>query len=117
MSEAERQLMASNDPEGYRSLREGSMRLGLDLQGGMHAIVRVKLEDIPNAARAGAVERAKEVIRNRIGNVFEFHSHDSVHASRTMSNGLASVSRQLSLAGEEKRLEFTQLALKPTGVS
>src|SRR3989338_9474439 len=40
--------------------------LGLDLQGGMHMIVKVDTTKLPKEARADASERALEVIRNRI---------------------------------------------------
>ena len=46
-----------------------------------------------------------------------FNPPNGIQTPRSNSRGLASVARQLSLAGAEKRLEFTQLALKPTGVS
>ena len=66
MSQAEREAMMANDPDGYKSLVDGAMRLGLDLQGGIHTVVRVKLEEIKEAERDGAVERVKEIIRNRV---------------------------------------------------
>jgi len=40
--------------------------LGLDLQGGMHLILKVDTTKLPKEARAGASERALEVVRNRI---------------------------------------------------
>lgn len=40
--------------------------LGLDLQGGMHLVLKVETEKIPEEARSGAVDRALEIIRNRI---------------------------------------------------
>lgn len=40
--------------------------LGLDLQGGMHLILKVETEKLPKEAREDAPERALEVIRNRI---------------------------------------------------
>ncbi len=42
------------------------INLGLDLQGGIHIALRVALEQIPEAARKDAVDRAVEIIRNRI---------------------------------------------------
>ena len=42
------------------------INLGLDLQGGMHLILQVELDKIPEEARKDAVDRALEVIRNRI---------------------------------------------------
>jgi SecD/SecF fusion protein len=40
--------------------------LGLDLQGGMHLILKVDTDKVPLEARRDAPERALEVIRNRI---------------------------------------------------
>ncbi len=42
------------------------INLGLDLSGGMHIALEVELDKIPESAREGAVDRAVEVIRNRI---------------------------------------------------
>ena len=42
------------------------INLGLDLQGGMHLVLKVNTDDLPKDARAGAVRRALEIIRNRI---------------------------------------------------
>lgn len=40
--------------------------LGLDLQGGMHLVLKVETEKIPEEQRSGAVDRALENVRNRI---------------------------------------------------
>lgn len=42
------------------------IHLGLDLKGGMHILLRVELDKVPEKAREGAVDRAIEVIKNRI---------------------------------------------------
>ena len=42
------------------------INLGLDLQGGMHLVLKVDTTALPAEARADATERALEVIRNRI---------------------------------------------------
>ena len=42
------------------------INLGLDLQGGMHLVLKVDTSKIPEAAREDAPNRALEVIRNRI---------------------------------------------------
>ncbi|MBL7085381.1 MAG: hypothetical protein ISS43_04670, partial [Candidatus Omnitrophica bacterium] len=42
------------------------VKLGLDLKGGMHLILRVDIDKVPQEARADATDRAIEVIRNRI---------------------------------------------------
>ena len=40
--------------------------LGLDLQGGMHLVLEVDTTDLPDLDKKDAVDRALEVIRNRI---------------------------------------------------
>ena len=40
--------------------------LGLDLQGGMHLILKVDTQKLPPEARSDATDRALEVIRNRV---------------------------------------------------
>ncbi|MBI3999519.1 MAG: protein translocase subunit SecD [Candidatus Omnitrophica bacterium] len=42
------------------------IHLGLDLKGGMHILLEVEIEKIPEKLREGAVERATEIIQNRI---------------------------------------------------
>ncbi len=46
-------------------LRE-KISLGLDLQGGMHLVLKADTSKLPKEARADAAERALEVIRNRV---------------------------------------------------
>lgn len=45
---------------------EEKIYLGLDLRGGMHLVLSVDTSHLPEKERAGAVERALEVLRNRI---------------------------------------------------
>ncbi len=42
------------------------INLGLDLQGGMHLVLKVDTSQVPEEARSDATERALEIIRNRI---------------------------------------------------
>ncbi len=42
------------------------VNLGLDLKGGIHLLLRVETDKIPEKQREGAVDRAVEIIRNRI---------------------------------------------------
>ncbi|MBI4388383.1 MAG: protein translocase subunit SecD [Candidatus Omnitrophica bacterium] len=45
---------------------EQKINLGLDLKGGIHMLLQVDTEKIPEKQREGAVDRAVEIIRNRI---------------------------------------------------
>lgn len=47
-------------------IQKGKINLGLDLQGGMHVVLRVDTSKIPMDARRDALDRAMEIIRNRI---------------------------------------------------
>ena len=42
------------------------VKLGLDLKGGMHLILKVDIDKVPEEVRADATDRAIEIIRNRI---------------------------------------------------
>ncbi len=47
-------------------LRDQAIPLGLDLQGGMHLVLEVDRSKLPPEEAKGAVDRAIEVIRNRV---------------------------------------------------
>src|SRR3990170_8392757 len=66
MSPQEKLAMSETDPGGLVELQQKAIRLGLDLQGGIHVVLRVKLEELDDAARQDAVERAIQIIRNRV---------------------------------------------------
>ena len=53
------------DKEG-NVIQKGKINLGLDLQGGMHVLLKVDISKLPVDARKDAVDRAIEIIRNRI---------------------------------------------------
>ncbi|MFH1502262.1 MAG: protein translocase subunit SecD [Candidatus Eisenbacteria bacterium] len=57
---------AQMPPEELASIEDQSLRLGLDLQGGMHLVLEVDKEGLPEDEAADAMERALEVIGNRI---------------------------------------------------
>src|SRR4030042_1322929 len=50
---------------GMLPLKE-KINLGLDLQGGMHLVLKVDTSKLPEEAREDAPNRALEIIRNRI---------------------------------------------------
>ncbi|MBD3348148.1 MAG: protein translocase subunit SecD [Candidatus Eisenbacteria bacterium] len=52
--------------EALASLESQSLRLGLDLQGGMHLVLEVDKEGLPRDEARDAMDRALEVISNRI---------------------------------------------------
>ncbi len=66
MSEDDKQALQESDPGALLQLQQKAIRLGLDLQGGIHVVLRVKMEELDAGAREEAVDRAMQIIRNRI---------------------------------------------------
>ncbi len=66
MSDAQKQALQEKDPGKLLTMQQKAIRLGLDLQGGIHVVLRVRLDQLDEAAREGAVDRAIQVVRNRI---------------------------------------------------
>lgn len=68
MSPAERAEVRAGEPGAWEELKEGAIKLGLDLQGGMHLVL--ELDESKRAftgeERADAIDRALEIIRNRV---------------------------------------------------
>jgi protein-export membrane protein SecD len=64
LSEAERAQM---DPAALEKLQDQALKLGLDLQGGMHLVLEIDDSKVPpEADRKELADRALEVIRNRV---------------------------------------------------
>lgn len=66
MSEEEKAALQERDPGALLHLQQKAIRLGLDLQGGIHVVLRVKMEELDPASREDAVDRAIQIIRNRV---------------------------------------------------
>ncbi len=68
MNPERRQQFRENDPVAYGNLLDKSLKLGLDLQGGMHLVLELDTEGqafTPDEAK-DAIKRALEIIRNRV---------------------------------------------------
>ncbi len=88
---------------------EKRINLGLDLKGGMHLVLKVELEKLEENAKADAVVRAIEILRNRI---------DSLGAAETVIQrqgedqiivqlpGVTDREKALALIGKTAQLEF-----------
>ena len=96
-------------------LRE-RIALGLDLQGGMHLILKVETDKVPLEARADAPERALEVIRNRID---QFGVKEpSIHRQGpneivVQLPGVSDRDRALEIIGRTAHLEFKLVSDDP----
>jgi len=90
--------------------------LGLDLQGGMHLVLKVDTSKLPPESRADAPERALEVIRNRID---EFGVKEpAIHRQGTdeivvQLPGVTERQRALDIIGRTAHLEFKLVADDP----
>ena len=66
MSGEEKNAMDGSDPIGLKELESSAIKLGLDLQGGMHIVLRVDASELSAAEASNARDRALEIIRNRV---------------------------------------------------
>jgi len=66
LSEAEKEQLKQDNPAKLFEMKQEAIRLGLDLQGGMHVVLRVQKEKLDTKGADEAVDRAEQIIRNRI---------------------------------------------------
>jgi SecD/SecF fusion protein len=66
MSSEEQAAMKNRDPIGFKDLEASAINLGLDLQGGMHIVLKVDVSEMSAAEAEHARDRALEIIRNRV---------------------------------------------------
>ena len=106
---------ATMPPEEFADLRAKALRLGLDLQGGMHMVLRIDLSKLPPDEAKDAVARAREIITNRIDQfgvaepVIQLQGKDRIIVELP---GLRDINRAIKLIGETAQLEF-QLLREP----
>ncbi|MBU1062440.1 MAG: protein translocase subunit SecD, partial [Candidatus Omnitrophica bacterium] len=85
------------------------INLGLDLQGGMHLVLRVDTSKVPEEAREDAPSRALEIIRNRIDQfgvrepLIQRQGKDSIVVQLP---GITDRDRAIELIGKTALLEF-----------
>jgi SecD/SecF fusion protein len=100
---------AQMSPEQVAALERNSLKLGLDLQGGMHLVLEVNKDGLPADEAADAMDRALEVIRNRIDqfNVSEPSiQREGDNRIIVQLPGLQDEERAKSLLGRTALLEF-----------
>jgi len=100
------------DPLALYKLEQRAIKLGLDLKGGMHLVMEVDKADLPQDEAEDALDRALEIIRNRID---EFGVAEPViqkqGADRIIVElpGLQDEARAKKLIGRTALLEFKLL--------
>jgi protein-export membrane protein SecD len=94
-------------------LQKGRINLGLDLQGGMHVVLKVDMSKLDQAARKDAVERAIEIIRNRVD---QFGVGEMSIQRQGKENivvqlpGVTDRERALEIIGKTAHLEFKMVS-------
>ena len=102
------------NPDALEAVKQKSINLGLDLQGGIHLVLEVDPSKLSEDERSDVVERAKEVITNRIDQFGV--SEPIIHREGEWRivvelPGVQDIKRAKDLIGERARLEFK--ILKP----
>ena len=98
-----------SNPDQLEQIKRKSINLGLDLQGGIHLVLEVDPSKLSEDERSDVVERAKEVITNRIDQfgVAEPIIHREGDWRIVVElPGVQDVERAKDLIGERARLEF-----------
>ncbi len=107
--------LSTVDKEG-NIVREGRINLGLDLQGGMHLVLKVDTSKLTKKEAEGAPERALEIIRNRVD---QFGVKEvSIQRQGTdeiviQLPGITDRDRALELIGKTALLEFRLVSSDP----
>ncbi len=107
------------DPDRFEDLKGRAMKLGLDLQGGIHLVMEVDFTGLSEDAKSDAVDRAIEVIRNRID---QFGVSEPVIHKEGENRivielpGVQDIERAKKLIGQTARLEF-KLVREPEDLS
>jgi protein-export membrane protein SecD len=102
-------VRAAMPPAEQSKLREGSIPLGLDLQGGMHLVLEVDVSRLSAAEAADAPDRAMEIIRNRVdqfGVAEPLIQREGESRIAVQLPGLTDRQRALDLIGKTALLEF-----------
>jgi protein-export membrane protein SecD len=103
---AQREAM---DPAKLADLRKKAIKLGLDLQGGLQLLLEVDKSRLSAAEAKDAVERAREIINNRIDQfgvaepLIQVEGDDRIAIQLP---GLTDRVRAIELIGKTARLEF-----------
>lgn len=96
------------DKDG-KVIQKGKINLGLDLQGGMHVVLKVDTTKVPVDTRKDALDRAMEIIRNRID---QFGVGEMSIQKQGKENiivqlpGVTDRERALEIIGKTAHLEF-----------
>lgn len=112
LSDKDKDELKSEDPQELVNLEKKAIKLGLDLKGGMHVVLQVDKSKLSPAESKDAVDRALEIIRNRVDQfgvtepVIQKQGKDRLIVELP---GLEDVDRAQDLIGRTAQLEFKLL--------
>ena len=112
MSDAQQQAAEQKDPAEWMGQRKKTIKLGLDLRGGMRVVMEVDKSKLNPGEAEDAVDRAKEIIRNRVDQfgvsepVIQVQGADRIVVELP---GITDVKRAQELIGRTAQLEFKLL--------
>ncbi len=92
-----------------KKLKDKVIKLGLDLQGGMHLVFQVDISELTEREREGATDRALEILRNRID---QFGVSEPSIAKQGRDRiviqlpGVVDRARAIEIIGKTAQLEF-----------
>lgn len=97
---------------GKRFYRDLSLKLGLDLSGGVHLVYQADASTLPDSDRAAAVEATRANIERRVNSLGV--SEPIIQTSKTGSDyrlivelaGITDINQAISLIGQTAQLEF-----------
>ena len=109
LTDSQREAKQRNNPAEYYDLQQRAINLGLDLQGGIHLVMEVDLESLTEDEARDAVDRAQEVIRNRVdqfGVAEPTIQRQGENRIIVELPGLQDIERAKNLIGQTALLEF-----------
>lgn len=116
LSPESRAELEQNDPAAMVSLEKRAIKLGLDLRGGMHVVLEVDKSKLNENEKKDAVDRALEVIRNRVDEfgvaepLIQKSGDDRIIVELP---GIADPARARELIGRTAQLEFKLMPEPP----
>ncbi len=111
-AQADRDRLGRDNPAQLFKMKQEAIRLGRDLQGGMYVVLRVQMEQLDEKARTDAVDRALQIIRNRIDQfgvtepIIQKQGNDRIVVELP---GFTDTDRAQKLIGETAQLQFKLL--------
>ncbi len=113
MSKDEQSQLRDTNKKEASDIESKSIKLGLDLQGGMHLVLEVDMSEMDEKEKEGAVDRAIRVIRNRIDQFGVSEPHIQKQGSNRIIvelPGVDDLERAKELIGQTAVLEFKLVA-------